>query len=82
MVLAEKLMYVKLDIVNPSSDAMATVCITNDIIEVKVYERGFHKDIGRFRKIDKTRYLDVRNGRNCSLSIKNRQGWYQQFGQI
>ena len=36
----------ELDIVNPSPDAMATVCITNDIIEVKVYERGFHKDIG------------------------------------
>ena len=40
----------ELDTVNPSSDAMATVCITNDIIEVKVYERGFHKDIGRFNQ--------------------------------
>ena len=64
----------ELDTVNPSSDAMATVCITNDIIEVKVYDRGFHKDIGRFRKIDKTRYLDVETGEIVRFQSKTGRG--------
>ncbi len=64
----------ELDIVNPSPGAMTTVCITNDIIEVKVYERGFHNDIGRFRKIDKTRYLDVETGEIVLFQSKTGRG--------
>ena len=58
----EKTYVRELNVINPSPDALTTVCITHDIIEVKVYEYSRPSHISRFRKISKEKYVDTETG--------------------
>lgn len=88
----EKTYVRKLDAINPSPDSMVTVCITNDIIEVKVHEYGFCNNLSKFRKISSDQYLNLETGelihfqskmgRNDAENSSFRRNWNRAFERL
>jgi len=64
----------ELSTVKPSANALTTVCITNDIIEVKVHEYGYQNNLSRFKKINKLEYLDIETGEIIRFQSQNGRG--------
>lgn len=64
----------ELSTVKPSANALTTVCITNDIIEVKVHEYGYQNNLSRFKKINKLEYLDTETGEIIQFQSQNGRG--------
>lgn len=46
----------------PKPDARTAICITNHIIEMKVYERACNDNLSKIRRLSKTEYLDTETG--------------------
>lgn len=46
----------------PKADARTVICITNHIIEVKVYERTCNDNLTKIQRLSKTEYLDKETG--------------------
>ena len=68
----------------PSPNSPTKIWITNHIIEMKVYDRGYaNNSLERYRKVSKTEYLDTETGEliHGENYPSSEQKCFQQFDQ-
>lgn len=58
----------------PKADARTTICITNHIIEVKVYEHACNDNLSKIRRLSKTEYLDKETGEVKEYKFQSKGG--------